>query len=59
MKTLLLSPPVFGFVVATRVALAFGIGLLVSLLRLSKLPCKTSDVEQFVGQAGETLTSRF
>jgi hypothetical protein len=30
MKTLLLSPPVFGFVVATRVALAFGIGLLVS-----------------------------
>ena len=30
MKTLLLSPPVFGFVVATRVALAFGIGLLVA-----------------------------
>jgi len=30
MKNLLLSPPVFGFVVATRVALAFGIGLLVA-----------------------------
>lgn len=30
MKKLVLSPPEFGFVVATRVALAFGIGLLVS-----------------------------
>jgi len=30
MKNLLLSPPVFGFVLATRVALAFGVGLLVA-----------------------------
>ena len=30
MKNLLLSPPVFGFVIATRAALAFGVGLLVA-----------------------------
>jgi Na+-driven multidrug efflux pump len=30
MKNLILSPPKFGFVVATRVALALGIGLLIS-----------------------------
>jgi hypothetical protein len=30
MKSVLLSLPTFGFVVATRAALAFGIGLLVS-----------------------------
>jgi hypothetical protein len=31
MKTVLLTLPTFGFVVATRAALAFGAGLLVSL----------------------------
>lgn len=30
MREIVLSPPKFGFVVATRAALAFGIGLLVS-----------------------------
>ena len=30
MKTVLLSLPTFGFMVATRAALAFGVGLLVS-----------------------------
>jgi hypothetical protein len=30
MKSVLLSLPTFGFVVATRAALAFGVGLLVS-----------------------------
>jgi hypothetical protein len=30
MKSVLLSLPAFGFVVATRAALAFGVGLLVS-----------------------------
>jgi hypothetical protein len=30
MKNLLLSPPVFGFVLGTRAALAFGVGLLVA-----------------------------
>jgi Na+-driven multidrug efflux pump len=30
MNNLILSPPKFGFVVATRVALALGIGLLIS-----------------------------
>jgi hypothetical protein len=30
MKNVILSPPKFGFVIATRVALALGIGLLIS-----------------------------
>jgi hypothetical protein len=30
MKTLALSPPLLGFVIGTRAALAFGIGLLVA-----------------------------
>lgn len=30
MSALVLSPPVFGFVVGTRVALAFGMGLLLA-----------------------------
>jgi hypothetical protein len=30
MKSLVFSPPVFGFLVGTRAALAFGIGLLVA-----------------------------
>ena len=30
MRDIVLSPPKFGFVVATRAALAFGIGLLIS-----------------------------
>ena len=30
MREIVLSPPKFGFIVATRAALAFGIGLLVS-----------------------------
>jgi hypothetical protein len=34
MRTLVLNPPTFGFIVATRVALAAGVGLLVA----SRLP---------------------
>ena len=30
MRNVVLSPPKFGFIVATRAALAFGVGLLVS-----------------------------
>jgi hypothetical protein len=30
MSSLVLSPPVFGFIVGTRIALAFGLGLLLA-----------------------------